>query len=378
MAPINGPNKLRILNAASSTPLVFPKDTTKYYVAVNDNGCANSDSVTVNVLQFISVKAGTDTGICRTDSFRLRPISDALSYQWTASTGEIVSAIKYPMVKPLVNTRYYVIANLGKCQARDSVFTKVAPYPTATVGADVTLCFGSRVQLNGAVTGSIFFWSPTNTLINENTLNPIAGPSRTTTYVLTASDTIGCPKPTTDTIIVTVIPPVIAYAGKDTSVLPNQPLQLMATGGTTYAWRPSTGLSDPNIANPIAILSDNIDAITYTVRVSSQNGCFSEDQVVVNVYKSGANILVPSAFTPNGDGKNDGLKPITIGISKLKYFSIYNRWGQLLFTTTEIGKAWDGNFNGVGQPSGTYVYQTEGADYLGFTIFRKGTVVLIR
>jgi len=376
--PMNGPNKTRIANTTSPTPLVFPRDTTKYYVSVNDNGCANSDSVTVNVLQFITVKAGTDTGICRTDSFRLRPISDALSYQWTASTGEKVQAIKSPLVKPLVNTRYYVLANLGKCQSKDSVLAKVAPYPTATVGSDMTICFGSRVQLNGAVTGSVFSWSPTNSLINENTLTPTAGPTKTTAYILTATDTIGCPKPKSDTIIVTVIPLVTAYAGKDTIVLPNQPLQLIATGGITYTWSPTTGLNDPNIFNPIATLSDNIDAITYTVRVTGPNGCFSEDQVLVTVYKSSATIFVPSAFTPNGDGKNDALKPITVGISKLNYFSIYNRWGQLLFTTTEIGKAWDGSFNGVTQPSGTYVYQAEGTDFLGNSVFKKGTVVLIR
>ena len=375
--PMIGPNQSRILNANTATPLVFPRDTTRYIVSVNDNGCANSDSVTVNVLQFISVDAGLDSGICRTDTFHLSPVSDALSYRWTASTGEQVSATKYPLVRPQVDTRYYVLANLGKCQARDSVFTRVVPYPNATVGQDQIICFGERVQLNGTIIGSVFSWTPTSSLVNENTLTPTAGPSRTTTYILTASDTIGCPKPDSDTIVITVTQPVTAYAGKDTTVLPDQPLQLIASGGNNYTWSPSTGLSDPNIANPIAILNSSIDSITYTVRVA-QNGCFSEDQVTVRVYRTGADILVPSAFTPNGDGKNDVARPITIGISKLGYFSIYNRWGQLLFTTTEIGKGWDGSFRGVNQPSGTYVYQTEGSNYLGSSVYRKGTIVLIR
>ncbi len=375
--PQNGPNRARIVNTTSVSPLVFPRDTTKYIVTVNDNGCFNTDSVTVNVLQFISVKAGLDTGICRTDSFRLRPISDAVGYLWTSSTGERVSAEKNPFVKPLVNTRYYVLVNLGKCQARDSVFTKVSPLPTASLGSDVTVCFGSRIQLNGNVTGTFFSWSPTNTLINENTLSPIAGPSKTTTYVLTVSDTAACLKAVTDTILVSVIQPVIANAGKDTSALPNQPLQMNATGGTNYFWSPATGLNDPNISNPITTLDGTIDSVTYNVRVTSGN-CTSNDQVVVRVFKNGPEILVPSAFTPNGDGKNDVIRPITQGIVKLNFFSIYNRFGQLLYTVNEVGKGWDGVFNGVNQPSGTYVYQTEGTDYLGNKIFRKGTVVLIR
>lgn len=376
--PMNGPNKTRIKNANTATPLVYPRDTTRYYLSVNDNGCANSDSVTVNVLQFITVKAGLDTGICKSDSFYLRPVSDALNYQWSASTGEKVDPVKYPLVKPQVTTRYYVIANLGKCQARDSVLAKVVPYPNAAAGADMTICFGNRVQLKGTVTGSVFYWSPTNSLVNENTLTPTAGPVRTTEYILTSTDTIGCPKPKSDTVLVIVIPPVTAYAGRDTTILAGQPLQLLATGGTGYVWTPVTGLDDPNIANPVATLNSSIDSITYTVRVTGQNGCYSEDQVTVRVYKAQADILVPSAFTPNGDGKNDMIKPITFGITKLNYFNIYNRWGQLVFTTSEIGKAWDGSYQGVSQPSGTYVFQAEGTDFSGNVIYRKGTIVLIR
>lgn len=375
--PMNGPNKTRILNASTASPLVFPKDTTRYYVSVNDNGCINTDSVNVNVLQFISVKAGVDTGICQTDTIRLHPVSDALSYVWTASTGELVQNIKNPLVQPLSLTRYSVTANLGKCQATDAFTIKVAPYPAAKAGADVTICFGSRVQINGSGTGSVFSWSPTNTLINENTLTPVAGPVKTTAYILTATDTIGCPKPKTDTIIVTVIPPVAAYAGADTFAVPGQPLQLNASGGTAYLWTPATNLNNPSIANPVATFDPDIDSVTYTVRVSV-GSCFADSKVTVKIYKNGADILVPSAFTPNGDGKNDVIRPIVFGITRLNYFSIYNRWGQMVFTTTQINKGWDGNFGGTGQPAGTYVYQAEGTDFTGKTVFRKGTVVLIR
>lgn len=375
--PINGPNKTRILNAATASPLVFPRDTTRYYISVNDNGCANTDSVTVNVLPFIAAKAGIDTGICKTDTIRLHPVSDALSYQWTASTGETVQAIKKPLVQPLTNTMYRLVANLGKCEAKDSFTVKVAPYPNASIGADVTICYGSRVQLSGAITGSVFFWSPTNSLVNENTISPTAGPTKTTQYILTVTDTIGCPKPKADTILVTVIPFIYAYAGVDTTVVPNQPIQLQANGGTGYRWIPATGLSDPAIANPIALLGSTVDSIIYTVRVSNAL-CFNEDKIVVRVYKNGPDILVPSAYTPNGDGKNDIIKPILYGISKLNYFSIYSRWGQLLFSTSEIGKGWDGNFRGTPQSAGAYVYQALGIDYTGKTIFRKGTIVLIR
>jgi gliding motility-associated-like protein len=87
---------------------------------------------------------------------------------------------------------------------------------------------------------------------------------------------------------------------------------------------------------------------------------------------------VPSGFTPNGDGKNDLARPITPGIAQLKYFIIFNRLGETIYTTSVIGEGWDGTYKGQNQAPGTYIYQAEGLDFRGNTIFRKGTIVLIR
>jgi gliding motility-associated-like protein len=371
------PNK-NIIGANTSRPLVFPKDTTRYIVTVNDNGCINSDSVTVNVLQFIKVDAGLDSVICTTDTFRLSPESQALGYRWSSSSGEIVLPEKYPLVKPLVNTMYYVIANLGKCQDRDSVRIKVVDYPKAAAGPDTIICFGNRAQLHGSIKGNAFSWSPAASLSNPYVLNPQAAPARTTAYLLRVTDTLGCAKPFTDTVIVIVSPQVTADAGRDTIVAPNQPLQLEASGGVSYQWSPATGLSDPDIGNPIATLGEDLDSVTYRVRVFSSGNCYADDEVVVKIFRSGPDIIVPSAFTPNSDGRNDLLRPIAVGITDFRYFKVFNRWGQLLFSTSEAGRGWDGSYQGALQPSGTYVYETEGMDYLGKRLFRKGSVVLIR
>jgi gliding motility-associated-like protein len=377
----NTANRLRIINQNSVSPIVFPKDTTQYYVTVNDNGCSNSDTVTVNVLQFITVDAGVDTTICLTDTVQLNPVSHALSYKWTASTNETVAQVKYPLVRPLTTTKYYVTANLGYCQARDSVIISQAPYPQAFVGPDTTICFNTKYQLSGAYVGSSFRWSPNSNMFNASTLNPTVAPSRSTRYYLIAQDTIGCNKPVNASVLISVTPRIQLNAGKDTLVVPNQPVQLNAITNITngvFLWTPSTGLSNTSIANPIATLDNQSDSILYTVRVTAAGGCFAEDDIKLKVVRSGPDILVPSGFTPNGDGKNDILKPITIAISTLSYFSVYNRWGQLMYRTTELEKGWDGTYNGEMQAAGAYVYQTEGTDYLGKKVYRKGTVVLIR
>jgi gliding motility-associated-like protein len=98
----------------------------------------------------------------------------------------------------------------------------------------------------------------------------------------------------------------------------------------------------------------------------------------VTIFKTGPEIFVPKAFTPNGDGLNDIIRPICVGIKQLNYFRVFNRWGQMVYHTSEFGKGWDGTIHGVPQGVANFVYLAQGIDYLGNTIFRKGNVVLIR
>jgi gliding motility-associated-like protein len=87
---------------------------------------------------------------------------------------------------------------------------------------------------------------------------------------------------------------------------------------------------------------------------------------------------VPTGFTPNGDGLNDVVKPIAVGVKQIRYFAIYNRWGQLVFKTSINGHGWDGRIGGVLQASNVYVWMVNAVDYLDKPIFLKGTTTLIR
>jgi gliding motility-associated-like protein len=98
----------------------------------------------------------------------------------------------------------------------------------------------------------------------------------------------------------------------------------------------------------------------------------------VRVFKTAPDIFVPTGFTPNGDGLNDFLVPIPAGISEFEYFRVYNRYGQLVFSTTEVGKGWDGKIAGKDQGSDTFAWYVKGRDYTGKAIFKKGTSTLIR
>jgi gliding motility-associated-like protein len=180
-----------------------------------------------------------------------------------------------------------------------------------------------------------------------------------------------------------VTQPIFVFAGNDTSIVANQPLQLNASTNdplaNQFTWTPGTGLNFTDIPNPLSNLSAFAGStINYIVRATNDIGCYGEDTIKVTVFTTGPDIFVPSGFSPNGDGRNDIIKPICVGISQLNFFRIYNRWGQLVFATSEIGRGWDGLISGSQQPTSSFVYVAQGIDYTGKTISRKGSITLIR
>ena len=364
--------------ANTSNPLVFPSTTTWYNVALDDNGCRNNDSVRVRVISAVTLKVRTDTSSCRGDGVQLSAESDGLRFSWAPNINLSDATIINPIATPLSSTTYQLTATVGSCFVTEDVTVFVVPYPTVNAGPDITICYNNPVQLNGNVIATNLFWRPQGSLNNANVLNPIARPTVTTNYILTATDTLGCPKPGYDTVLVTVLPKVMANAGNDTSIVANQPLQLIATGGTNYRWSPSTGLNNINIANPVAQLNENTDSIRYKVLVTNNLGCLDSATLLVKVFRTNPQIFVPTGFTPNGDGLNDILKPIGVGIDRIEYFRVYNRWGQLVFSTTRNNHGWDGKIKGTNQTTGTFVWLVKGVDYTGKAVFLKGTSTLIR
>jgi gliding motility-associated-like protein len=368
-----------INNINNQNPLVSPDVTTTYYLTMADAfGCTATDSVKVNVKSFVTQFGGADTAICRTDPVILQLTSDALYFLWTETPSNNTlnnPRIKNPTATPLVTTTYHVVGNIGKCIAEDDIVVTPIPYPAANAGPDNTICFGNSAQLS-ASGGSIYSWSPAAFLTATNIPNPVSvKPTDNVRYIVTVRDVLGCPKPVKDTVFVFVAK-IKANAGpQDTSVVLGQPLQLGASGSINYSWTPATWLNDPNIQNPIALPQNDIK---YIVRVSNNVGCFALDSIRVHVFKIKPDLLVPNAFTPNGDGNNDLFKPILIGMKSLDVFMVYNRWGQMLYSGSGNDAAWDGTFAGRKQETATYVWYAEGVDYLNNKLKRKGSVVLIR
>ena len=137
-------------------------------------------------------------------------------------------------------------------------------------------------------------------------------------------------------------------------------------------------MNNSNILNPIITLNAFFDTVTYHLTVRKASCIVDTGNIKVIVFKTKPDIFVPTAFTPNGDGKNDILKAIPVGIRQFDFLNIYNRWGQLIFSTTNADNGWDGTVKGLMQPSGTYIFITQGTAYTGEKIIKKGSIVILR
>lgn len=365
-----------INNQNSFTPLVSPDVTTTYYATLFESpGCTSTDSVQVNVVSKVFLDAGNDSTVCLTDNIKLNTISNGLHYIWSPSATLNSDTVKNPLATPLLNTTYRVTASIGKCNVTDNVTLRPVPYPQATAGEDASICFPESYQLS-ASGGSVYLWSPPAFLNSINFSNPITTPTQSIRYIVRVNDVLGCPKPMYDTILITVEKLVADAGPRDTSIVLNQPLQLLGTGlAEFFTWSPPIGLNNPNVSNPIALLSENQQ---YILNIKSSAGCNASDTIDIRVYKVNPGLYVPNAFTPGGDGINDVFRPIPLGMKLIKYFKVYNRGGQLMFSTTIQNKGWDGTYKGSPQDAAVYVWIVEGEDYQGKIIFEKGSVTLIR
>lgn len=178
-----------------------------------------------------------------------------------------------------------------------------------------------------------------------------------------------------DTLIMVVkAVPVISFNPPAPTIFAGNSIQLNATATgniASYLWTPSIGLNNQSISNPVA--SPTVTT-TYNLKVVASNSCYADKTITVKVLRE---IYIPNSFTPNGDGKNDVFR-IPPGTSlNLKYFIIYDRYGNEVFKTTDINTGWDGTYKGTKLPNGAYTYLIKGSDSKG-EVFLNGSILIIR
>jgi gliding motility-associated-like protein len=352
--------------------------------ATDINNCTDSLSKNLFVKQspFLRIFPRFDT-LCQGQTKTIIAYhSDSLS--WQPATSVSCSTCDTTTATPTASGLVFAIAqnNLG-CSVTDSVqFLVQQPFTASAVNSPLYICKNDTATLRVNPPNKIITWQPIDGLSNANNYNPIVTAMQTQTYTAIITDSLGC---FADTVAIQVnvktLP--IVNAGPD-RVLPYQANYTMAAtysnNITSYAWSPATNLSCTACANPSGVAEKSQQ---YRITVTSDSGCVAQDDINIFIECNKANIFIPTAFSPDGDSKNDKFWAFTRGIKKVVRFSIFNRMGQLIYDLqnalpNEQAKGWDGNFKGFPQPQAAYVYVMQAECDQGSSIILKNSFMLIR
>jgi gliding motility-associated-like protein len=265
-------------NPTIPNPIASPTTTTTYTVNVTDAlGCSGSAMVTVNVNPAPFVDAGFGAAICNGDNIQLGG-NGAGTVAWSPAGSLDNPSILTPTASPTTTTTYTLTITDGiGCSASDTA-TVFISNANADAGPTAAICTGLSTTL-AATGGTMYSWSASPSLSSLTISNPVANPTTTTTYTVSIFDAgTGCT--TVDTVSVIVHPLPTASAGSNVAICTGNSTTLNATGGSTYTWTPATGLSNPNISNPVA---NPTATTTYTVNVTNGGGCSATANVTVTV-----------------------------------------------------------------------------------------------
>ncbi len=363
-----------VYNPNDPVTQAYPDSTTIFTVTgVDNNGCFSLDSVriAVNPLPDLSLPFA-DTTICKNTYIEISP-GTADRYIWKPGAVEEDPQTHQFRISPEDSTIYTVIAISAEA-CIDSQSFQINIYPPSDPMAQpptAQLCPGDSIWLS-ASNGVDYYWEIPPSSFFEGNDSLLIRPDVSMEVTVSIRDQYGCFF--SDSIRIQLYDKAMADAGDDQRLFFGESLVLNGYGNGSPLWTPVRWLSNPNLFNP-EVKPDS--SIYYILTITTPDGCRASDTVFIEVYYETL-LFMPNAFTPNGDGKNDFIGPVWQHEFQLENFSVYNRWGQLLFRSSDPNARWDGQWNGVPQPAGTYVYIVEGYGNRGEHFFKQGNFILIR
>jgi gliding motility-associated-like protein len=386
----NGANPVPGANGINYQPVT----SGNYWAQIQQFGCTDSSRTIVFAVHAVPVPAFTassDTGCITNHSFTFTnnsAISDgsSLSYLWKFSDGTtqtVTDAVKTFLSVGSYTVKLITSSSFGCVDSTGFTTVHVLPNGKANFKWD-SLCtnrptlFYNQSNENGSVLVN-YNWNFNNGGPGSSIKNPppviyTTGGQADVTLTLTALGCENFPDSITKTVQINVSKPGIKY--KDITVPEGSTAFIHARDsvGIIFNWSPLVQLNryDTRYTQFTAI-----NDVKYLIRISDIHTCVTTDTLNILVLKK-PGFYLPTAFTPNGDGLNDVVKPYLIGMKGLKSFSIFNRWGNRIFYSTTYGQGWDGRYNGEMQNSNVYVWVLEFYNANNELQKEKGTITLIR
>lgn len=382
-------NLLSDPTSGNPKPLTY-SDTTLFTVEVTKGFCTTTYYQRF-YQHYLSLEVPGDQVICDTDSMLLfanaQWQTDIIWSSNPAYTDNLNSSMPGFYANPQSSTTYHCKVSNDYCMLEDSVHFTVH---NVSVHAedDFTICFGDRVVLNAISTYSgqtiEYEWTPTEVILEgANTGTPIIFIDETTVFTVHATNTALANCEDSDVISVYVSPfsmstneiiveTVDSIFETQSVLIPTETNPLF-----NYHWHSILAMDDSTKAD---ILATPEVSGYYYVTVTDEFGCWKEDGIFIfveDVYCNEDHVYVPNAFSPNNDSKNDMLK-VQSRMTNNIYFTVYNRWGQKVFETTNLATGWDGSYKGKPEPEGVFVYYLKSTCWDGSSFEKKGNVTLLK
>jgi gliding motility-associated-like protein len=346
----------RLSSVSGISVLASPLVDTLYTIKAEQwPGCQAYDTIHIKVRSVANTLLGPDLHFCIGDSAVITSSGAYRSYLW--NTGETTPSIT---VKTKGSFRLNV-EDLNGCRASDTVSVlDTWPLPVVRLPETLALCVGGKNQLDAGLFTS-YLWQ-------DGSTGRVFQVSDTGRYKVQVRDIHGCAG--ADSLVIGQFSPMPSgFLPKDTSICSYDQIVLKAKGSfASYSW--TTGATTDNIV----VNSSGIYALT----VVDTYGCAGNDTITIGHKDCAVGFHMPNMFTPNGDGINDRIHPLIDGPVESYSFSIFDRWGNKVFSASEIHEAWDGVYKGQKEPSQTYSWVCylkfsgqEGRSYKGtFTLLR--------
>ncbi|MCB9189328.1 MAG: gliding motility-associated C-terminal domain-containing protein [Flavobacteriales bacterium] len=356
-------------NPGSQTPTVTPNNSTMYYVEITmASGCIYNDSVFVETINSLPVPSMTnDTTICLGDQITLSA-QGGTTYIWSPTN--LLTNINGASAQTNIQSTSQIFVEISNpCgTVLDSVIVEVIEVFPEIVD-DTIICPGDLATL-WASGGSSYSWTPVETLSSPNNDTTLAQPVDPTTYQVLVENTLGCSK-TLDVFVNFHLIPIVQVSGPS-FVLAGQEIELIGTtNATNYYWESDDSLLCTGCYSTLVIPDESS---YYYFTAIDTNGCKNTDSLEVLVESS---LFVPNSFTPDGNGTNDYFRIEAREVHDFQLY-IFNRWGQLIYESTDPNDFWDGTYKGKPVQVDAYVWKI---DYLDNQEFRHefiGHVSVIR
>lgn len=366
-----------------STPGSYPVSLTVVDSICNTTFTSNT---TITVASAVSI---TTTGSINTCNVALlySTTTGANSYIW--SSNPLFTDTLNPSLNDSITvsvsdtTTFYLMATNGICSAIDSIKVNYNGVNILTTGG--ATCNGANDTLSVTSINNqtlTYTWQPISEILSgENSATPIVNPSSTTMYYVTAQNSFGCSANDSALVVVSGFNPNNIFITSDKDTLFNGEgtyLHADPDSNFTYLWLPNSNLTNNTIANPFANPPTTTNYSVLFTEISS--GCSYIKYYTLYAWEivcGEPNVYLPNAFTPNGDKENDVLFLRGRNVESM-HLKIYDRWGELVFETTQQHVGWDGNYKGKPVDPAVYVYHLSVKCIDGQDYFKKGNVTVIR